>query len=278
MVAVPDPEEPALAGVGIIGASERTTAMTRFRRIVTCLIAATCLATGAVAEEKLQPPRGARDPDRARPAGARPRYGFSAFGGFRALQVDSRLFDANEVEFGLTEDDFRSGRLGFELDYALLPMLEIVVGFDTGEAETDGNYLDLVYEDGSEIEHSARLRLTDYTIGVRVRPFRLGRASPYVVFGVARTSYDYFEEGEFVNFENFDIYYDELEERVSFTGFFAGAGFDFAVVRMPFGRRLDVFGEFRYARGEGGHRDEFADFGDLGVARLGALFGIRVRF
>jgi len=117
--------------------------MNRFRRIVTRLIAATCLATGAVAEEKPQPPRGARDPDRARPAGARPRYGFSAFGGFRALQVDSRLFDANEVEFGLTEDDFRSGRLGFELDYALLPMLEIVVGFDTGGAETDGNYLDL---------------------------------------------------------------------------------------------------------------------------------------
>ncbi len=278
MVAVPDPEAPDIAGAGAIGASERTITVIRFRRIMTCLIAAACLATGAVADEEAQPPRAGRDPDRSRPAGARPRYGFSAFGGFRALQVDSRLFDANEAEFGLTEDDFRGGRLGFELDYALLPMLEIVVGFDTGQAEVDGNYLDLVYEDGSEIEHSARLRLTDYTIGVRVRPFRLGRASPYVVFGVARTSWDYSEKGEFVNFENFDIYYDELEERVSLTGLYAGAGVDFAVVRMPFGRRLDAFGEFRYARGEGRHRDEFTDFGDLGVARAGALLGLRVRF
>lgn len=252
--------------------------MTRCRRILTCLLAATCLATAGMAEEEAQPPRASRDPDRSQPAGARPRYGFSAFGAFRALQVESRLFDANEAEFGLTEDDFRSGRLGFELDYALLPMLEVLVGFDTGQAETHGSYLDLVYDDGSDIEHSALLSLTDYTIGVRVRPVQLGRASPYVVFGVARTSYEYSELGEFVDFENFDIYYDELRERLSLTGFFAGAGFDFAVVRMPFGRRLDVFGEFRYSRAEDQHGDDFSGFGDLGVTRVGALFGFRVRF
>ena len=252
--------------------------MTRSGRSLTWLIAAACLATTAGAEEEAQPPRGSRDPDRSRSAGARPRYGFSAFGGFRALQIDSRLFDANEAEFGLTEDDFRSGRLGFELDYALLPMLEILIGFDTGQAETHGSYLDLVYDDGSDIEHSALLSLTDYAIGVRVRPVRLGRASPYVVFGVARTSYEYSELGEFVDFENFDIYYDELGERLSLTGFFAGAGFDFAVVRMPFGRRLDVFGEFRYSRAEGQHGDDFSGFGDFGVTRVGALFGFRVRF
>ena len=252
--------------------------MTRVGRILTCLLATACLATAAVAEEEAQPPRRTRDPDRSQPAGARPRYGFSAFGGFRALQIDSRLFDANEAEFGLTEDDFRSGRLGFELDYALLPMLEILVGFDTGQKETQGSYLDVVFEDGSEIEHSALLSMTDYTIGVRIRPFRRGRASPYAVFGVARTSYEYSELGAFVDFETFDIYNDELGERLSLTGFFAGAGLDFAVVRMPYGRRLDAFGEFRYSRSEGRHQDDFADFGDLGVTRVGARFGFRVRF
>lgn len=252
--------------------------MTRAGRIPICLLATVCLATAAVAEEEAQPPRRTRDPDRSQPAGVRPRYGFSAFGEFPALQIDSRLFDANEAEFGLTEDDFRSGRLGFELDYALLPMLEILVGFDTGQAETRGSYLDLVFEDGSEIEHSASLSITDYTIGVRVQPFRLGRANPYAVFGVSRTSYEYSELGAFVDFENFDIYNDELGERLSLTGFFAGAGLDFAVVRMPYGRRLDVFGEFRYSRSESQHQDDFAEFGDLGVARVGARLGFRVRF
>lgn len=252
--------------------------MTRFARALTWLLAAACLATAAMAEGEAQPPRGTRSQDRPQPTGARPRYGFSAFGGFRVLQIDSRLFEANEAEFGLTEDDFRSGRLGFELDYALLPMLEILVGFDTGQAETHGAYLDLVYDDGSDIEHSALLSVTDYRLGVRIRPFRQGRASPYLVVGIARTSYEYSERGEFVDFANFDIYHDDLGERLSLTGFFAGAGLDIAVVRMPFGRRLDAFGEFRYSRSAGQHRDGFASFGDLDVARVGALFGFRVRF
>lgn len=252
--------------------------MTRIGRILTTLLVATCLASPAVAGEKPQPPRDARTPGTSQPTGSRPRYGIAAFGGFRLLQIDSPLFDANETDFGLTDDDFNSSRWGFELDYALLPMVEILVGFESSRADSLGTYLDLVYEDGSEIEHSAVLGLTDTTIGARIRPFRRGRASPYVVFGLARTSYDYSESGEFVNFENFDIYYDELEERHSLMGFFAGAGLDFALARLPFGRRFDAFGEFRYSRGQGQHDDDFAGFGDLTVGRTGARIGFRVRF
>ena len=252
--------------------------MNRIAPVLTALLAAAWLAVPAVAEEEAQPPRDARSPDRPRSGGSPPRYGIAAFGGFRLLQVDSRLFDANEADFGLTDDDFNSGRLGVELHYALLPMVEILVGFETGQADTLASYLDLVYEDGSEIEHSASLTLTDYTIGARVRPFRRGRASPYLVLGMAWTSYEYSEKGEFVNFENFDVYYDHLEERPSFMGLFAGAGLDFTLARLPFGRRFDAFGEFRYARGEGRHRGGFVDFGDLSVARTGARFGFRVRF
>ena len=252
--------------------------MTRIGRILTLLLVSACLATPAVAGEESQPPRDARSPDRSQSAGSRPRYGLSGFVGFRVLQIDSPLFDANEADFGIVDDDFNSRRLGFELDYALLPMLEILVGFETSEADTQATYLDLVYEDGSEITHSAVLNLTDYTIGARIRPFQQGRASPYIVFGVAWTSYRYSEDGQFVNFENFDIYYDKIGERQSIAGFFAGAGLDFALARLPFGRRFDAFGEFRYARGEGQHQDDFGGFGDLRVARTGARIGFRVRF
>ena len=252
--------------------------MTRIGPILTSLLAIACLAASAAADEEPQPPRDTRSSDRTQSGGSRPRYGLSAFGGFRLHQVESRLFDANETNFGLTDDDFNSGRLGFELDYALLPAVEIVVGFETGQAETEGNYLDLVYPDGSEIQHSALLNLTDYSVGARIRPFQRGRASPYVVFGVSWTAYEYSESGEFVNLENFDIYYDELSERQSLTGFFAGAGLDFALTRLPRGRRFDVFGEFRYSRAAGQHQDNFDGFGDLTVARTGARVGFRVRF
>ena len=251
--------------------------MTPTGRILTALLLG-CLATPATADEGSQPPRNTRNPDRAQGGGSRPRYGFSAFGGFRALQIDSALFAANEADFGITEDDFGSGRLGFELDYSLFPMLEILVGFDTGQADTRGSYLDLVYADGSEIEHSALLSITEYTIGARIRPLRERRASPYLVIGLSRASYEYSELGQFVDFETSDIFHDEFGERQSLTGFFAGAGLDFALVWMPFERRMDAFGEFRYHRNQGRHVDDFSEFGDLTVARTGVLLGFRVRF
>ena len=263
---------------GVTGASERTMTMTRTGQILMTLLTTACLATPAAAEEKPQPPRGARHPDSSQTSSSRPRYGFTAYGGFRALQIESLLFDSNEVDFGITDDDFRSGRFGFELDFALLPMVEILVGFDTGDAETAGNYLDLVYEDGSEIEHSAWLRMTEFSVGARVRPRPDGRANPYLVLGISRASYDYSETGEFVDFETSNIFYDEFKEAQVLTGFFAGVGLDYAVVRLPYGRRVDLFGEFRYARAQGQHRDGFNGFGDLTVARAGGLFGLRLRF
>ncbi len=257
--------------------------MIRPGQLLTTLLATVCLATfgletGAAAEGTGQPPRDSRSPDSSQTGGSRPRYGFAAYGGFRALQIESLLFDSNEVDFGITDDDFRSDRFGFELDFALLPMVEILVGIDTGSAETHGNYLDLVYEDGSEIEHSAWLRMTEYSVGARVRPLPEGRANPYLVLGISRASYDYSETGEFVDFETSDIFYDEFKEGQALTGFFAGVGLDYAVVRLPFGRRIDLFGEFRYARAQGQHRDGFNGFGDLTVARTGGLFGLRLRF
>ena len=272
------PETPAVTAAGATGVPAGTRTTTRAGRYLTAFLVAWGLAASAAAGEEAQPPRDTRTPDRSQTGGARPRYGFSAFGGFRALQIDSRLFDANEVDFGITDNEFNSGQFGFELDYALLPMVEIVIGFDTGEADTSGAYRELVYEDGSEIEHSAVLGITEYTVGARFRPLPEARTSPYLVLGVSRTSYEYSEAGEFVNFENFDIFYDEFGERQSLVGFFAGAGLDFALARLPFGRRVEVFGELRYGRSGGTHRDEFQDFGDFSVAPVGARFGLRLRF
>lgn len=251
--------------------------MTRSGQILMMLLFA-CLGAAATADEEPQPPADQRNPDRPGTSGLRFRYGFAAFGGLRALQIDSRLFGANEMHFGITEDDFDSGRLGLELDFAVLPMVEILVGFDIGQADTRGSYLDAVGIDGSTIEHAALLSITDHSIGARIRPLPERRASPYLVVGLARTSYEYSESGLFVDSETSGIYFDELGERQSLMGFFAGAGLDVAVVLLPFERRVDLFGEIRYNRNQGSHADDFSEFGDLNVARTGALFGFRVRF
>lgn len=261
--------------------------MTRTRQTLTALFATVCFAAGTVAEESGQPPRRTRYPDASQTASSPPRYSFAGYGGFRLLQIDSRLFEINEIDFGITDDDFGSGRVGFELGFAVLPMVELLFGFDTGDAETYGSYLEYTYADGSEIEHSAWMQMTEYSLGARIRPVRGARLSPYLVLGVSVASYEYSEVGDFVDFEsleviegipNYDIRYYTYSERLFLPGFFAGAGLDFAVLRLPFDRRLDVFGEFRYASAQGEHREGFDGLGDLTVGRMGGLFGLRFRF
>lgn len=252
--------------------------MIRNCQLLTTLVATVCFAIGAAAADTGQPPRRARYPDASQTASPSPRYSIAGYGGFRLLQIDSALFESNEIDFGITDDDFSGGRVGFEMSFAVVPAVEILVGIGGGDAETYGNYLDFVYEDGAEIEHAAWVEMSEYVLGARIRPMPGSRLSPYLVFGLAAASYRYGEAGEFVDFDTGDIYYDEYRESLFLPGIFAGAGLDFALVRMQFGRRLEAFTEFRYARAQGAHKDGFDGFGDLTIGRTGALFGLRYRF
>lgn len=253
--------------------------MTRTRHILMILLAAGCFAVPALADESRQPPRRSPYPDASQRSVRETRYAISIYGGFRVLDVESDLFAANEFDFGITDDDFRTGGYGLEFDVAVLPRVDISIGFDSGDAETFGSYLDFVYDDGAEIEHTAQLAMTELSLGVR---FRLlggqARIRPYLIGGITGAYYRYTEIGEFVDFDTADIYYDEFEERSFLPGFFAGAGADVAVARFPDGGRVELFGEFRYARAQGEHTEGFDGFGDLELDRSGGLFGVRFRW
>ncbi len=253
--------------------------MTRTRHILMTLLAAVSFAAATAAAESGQPPRRGPYPDASQRSARDTRFAFSTYGGFRVLNVTSELFAANEFDFGITDDDFTTGGFGFEFDFAVLPRVDISIGFDNGDSETFGSYLDLVYEDGGEIEHSARLAMTELSLGVRLRLLGdAARVRPYLIGGVTGAYYRYTEVGDFVDFDTADIYYDVFEEKSFLPGFFAGAGADVAVVRLPTGGRIELFGEFRYARTQGQHTDGFDGFGDLKLDRSGGLFGLRVRW
>ena len=136
-----------------------------------------------------------------------------------------------------------------------------------------------MYEDGGEIEHSARLAMTELSLGVRLRLLdSTARVRPYLIGGFSGAYYRYSEIGDFVDFDTADIFYDVFEEKSFLPGFFVGAGADVAVARLPDGGRVELFGEFRFARSQGEHREGFDGFGDLRLDRSGGLFGLRVRW
>ena len=252
--------------------------MTKTPQVLIPLLATVALAATTGADSG-QPPRRSPYPDASQRSVREPRFAVSTYAGFRVLDVTSELFAANEFDFGITDNDFVTGGYGFAFDFAVLPRVDVSIGFDSGDAKTFGSYLDFVYDDGGEIEHTARLAMTELSLGVRLR--LLGAASrvrPYLIGGVTGAYYRYTEIGDFVDFDTGDIYYDAFEEKSFLPGFFAGAGADVAVVRLRDGGRVELFGEFRYARSEGEHADGFDGFGDLRLDRSGGLFGVRFRW
>lgn len=252
--------------------------MSRIRHVLMTALAIFSVSTAAMASADGQPPRRDRYPSSSRSA-ADNRYALSAYGGFMAFQFDSGLFRDNEVDFGIADGDFSGGRFGLELDFAVLPMLDVSVGYSSSSGDVSASYLDFTYDDGREIEHGASLRTTEMTVAAK---FRLARAParfrPYLLAGASGTFYRYREDGEFINFDTSDIYFDSYEERSFLPGFFAGVGTDFRAIQAPDGRQVDLFGEFRYARSQGDHQDDFDGFGGLTIGRTGGLFGVRIRF
>jgi outer membrane protein W len=133
-------------------------------------------------------------------------------------------------------------------------------------------YLDLVNEDGTEIEQDLKLRIVPWTATVRFLP--LGRSAPiqpYIGAGVGVFQWRYSESGQFVAVDG-TIFRD------SFVGSGATAGpVVLGGVRFPVGSWL-IGGEVKYQKAEGSlpaDQEFSADKIDLGGWTYAATFGIR---
>jgi hypothetical protein len=138
-------------------------------------------------------------------------------------------------------------------------------------------YLDLVDEQGREIEQKLGLRVAPMTAVVRFLPFGNARTvQPYVGAGVGLFNFRYSEQGRFVDPETLDIF----EEAFTAKGTVPG-GVVLGGLRVPLGGDiygLTIEGRYQFATGEtGGIEEGFLDEKiDLGGFNLN--FGFLVRF
>ena len=170
-------------------------------------------------------------------------------GGFVPRGEDSRvdgdvLF--NDLNFFLFDlNEFRGGTVGAEWLVALNERAEVGLGIGYYAQTVNSSFLDLINEDGSEIEQRLRLRIVPFTATFRLLPFgRLIAVQPYIGAGVGVLSWRYTETGDFVDFDQ-NIFRDRFVGRGTSTGPVILGG-----VRFPIGR-VDVGAEIRHQSGEG---------------------------
>jgi len=195
------------------------------------------------------------------------------FGGF-APTFESELWDDNLATFQIEPDDFSGFVAGAAVGLPLSDHLELVVAVDTSSTTVLSSYRDFVWDDGGEILQDLTLRVTPLTGGVRLYPLgQRARVRPFLTGGGAAYLYEYREEGEFVDFETFDIYSDTFIDRGAAYGWFFGGGVSIAWTDAVF-----VVGEYRRHWASGRHGVDFEGFGGFELTSQQVSAGVGFRF
>ena len=191
-----------------------------------------------------------------------------------APTYDSALWADNFDTFAIQDSDFQGIIGGVELGIQLNEFVDLTFGVDTSSRTAFTSYRDFVRDDGSEIIQDIRMEVTPVTAGVKFLPLgKYRRVSPYVGGGFGLYVYDYQEEGEFIDFDTFDVFDDLFFEQGVGTGAFASVGVELAV--SPSFR---VFGEYRRHWASWDHRDDFDGFGKLDLNADQVSFGVSFQF
>lgn len=128
-------------------------------------------------------------------------------GGFVPRSADARpdddvlINDQNFLDFNI--HDFSGPTVGGEWLVGIGNNLEAGLGIGYYSRTVPSVYLDVVNQDGSEIQQDLKLRIVPFTATVRYLP--LGRQAPiqpYIGAGVGVLRYRYSETGQFVDSDN----------------------------------------------------------------------------
>ena len=189
-------------------------------------------------------------------------------------RVESDLWEENLATFAIERSDFDSVIGGVEVSIELSELVDLAFGVETSSSTVLSNYRDFVFDDGSEILQDLTMRTTPVTASVRVFPIgKLHRVFPYVTGGAGLYVYEYREEGEFVDFDTFDIGGDVFLDRGVAYGGYLGAGAEVGLSELMY-----VFAEYRRHWTRGTHTGDFQGFGRFGMTANQMSFGVNLRF
>ncbi|MFQ5789964.1 MAG: outer membrane beta-barrel protein [Acidobacteriota bacterium] len=194
--------------------------------------------------------------------------------GFFSPRGESQLWEDNVQTFDLAVSDFNSVFGGVEFALELNEFVDLAVGVDGYSRTVASRYRDFVRDDGTEIEQEIRLTVAPVTVGLRVLPLGKFRSLvPYVAGGFGLYPFEYREEGEFIDFETFDIFGDVFLDPGVGVGAYAAAGLEVGVTRA-----VSVFGEYRRHWAGVDHGGDFDGFGEFDLDADVVGFGFNIRF
>lgn len=214
----------------------------------------------------------------------RPRGILSVRGAVLIPSENSDLFDFVQDQLTVEQGDFSGPSFAVDLGYALNPRIDIVGGFDVAKQSVNSEYRRFVDNNELPIQQQSTLRQNSFTGTMRFALVPRGRSvgryawipariQPYVGAGGGIVFWEFKQVGDFVDFQDFEVFADMFESSgASLSGHLLGG------VDVQIYKRLFLTTEGRYVWAEGELNNEFVGFEPLDLSGFRLSAGINFVF
>jgi hypothetical protein len=205
-------------------------------------------------------------------------------GGLLAPAENSDLFTFIQDQLTIDQGDFKSAFFAFDLGFSVSSRLDVVGGFDFARKTVSSEYRDYVDNNLLPIQQDTSLRQSTFTGSLRYALLPRGRAvggyawiptrvQPYVGGGGGFVFWEFKQAGDFVDFQDFDVFTDTfVSSGASLSGHVLG-GVDIQLYKRLF---LNAEGRYMWANGE--LDNDFVGFEPLDLSGFKIGGGITVVF
>lgn len=182
----------------------------------------------------------------------------------------SDLWDDNIYNLAYEKADFNALNFSIEYQHQFHRNFSFYVEGGRYKRTVNSEYRDYEYQDGSPIVQSMHLDLTSLEMGIKINllPSR-SRFSPYIGAGAGLYFWKYEQYGEFIDFDEFEVYDGFADQEAVTLGFHVKGGLSMRINRS-FGLLLEAKAHF--AEGDLGEYFEGFEPFDLGALSLSAGF------
>jgi len=204
--------------------------------------------------------------------------------GYGMPSASSEVFDFVTDELTVSGSDFNAPVLGGALGVRVTERLEVALDASYSNTNIRSEFRELVGTDDLPIEQSTRLAMTPVTLSLKGYLFERGRSvsrfawvpgtwSPFVGVGVGKVYYDFKQNGEFVDYETYEIFQDTFRSKGDAGIFHVLAGAEYSLSPAFY-----ITGEGRYSWAEADMDKDFVGFDPIDLSGFQATVGLAVRF
>lgn len=205
--------------------------------------------------------------------------------GYALQRAQSDVYDVLLDQHTLDRRDFDSPYVGGEVALRVSERWDVALSAGWQQSSAGSEYWDWVDGDDLPIEQVTELQIVPVTVNARFYPLERGvnvgrfawiprTFAPFVGGGMGLVSYRLSQDGDFVDFETFDVFSDRVVSED--TAFLARA---LAGVNVSLARQFLLSVEARYSWASAElSRGYSTDFNDIDLSGMQFVGGIAVRF